>query len=242
MAAQRVSRGLNAVGVLSAGFVFAFSVVHSVERGVVAGANFHVALSHQVVQHPDAFGDSLVTPDGRAGALYLGDEETKIFELFPKPSVTQSPALPDCGMQYSVGLLQDTRHPGALNAFARDGKLFEIETVQSRYRTEEGIMSGSSPDDVRLHYKGVDSYLFLRQTPQAFNAGPLVLWVDEKRGIAFSFARGPRTDPTFSVYSIIIFKPGFPVCEEDSVLHDPDSWRKMPRYSLEPPNRSAMAH
>jgi hypothetical protein len=194
---------------------------------------------NQAPSHSHNSDDSLVVPGLRAGRVRLGDPEEAISKLFPRPSVSRSPSLPDCGMQYLIGLLQDARHPGALNVFVKEGKVVEIETIQGHYRTADGIASNSPPEDVRAHYEGLTSYLFLRGTPEALNEGPLVVWPDESKGIAFSFAHRSRTNPSFSVYSIIVFKPGSSFCVEDSVVPDPTSWRKLAPYSLGPPNAKA---
>ncbi len=180
--------------------------------------------------------DSLIVPAARVGVLALGDAERKISELFPEPSIGQSPGPAGCGTEYLIGLLQDARNPGFLRVFAKDGKVVEIEADRARYHTAEGIASNSSPEDVRLHYKGLKSYLFLGGTYEALNMGPLVVWADEQKGIAFSFAYPSRGDSKFLVSTVIVFKPGSSFCEEDSVVPDPKSWRKLAPYSLAPRN------
>ncbi len=208
-------------------------VVGSGGRG--SSRNSSSKLENQRAQRPNNSSEPLIVPGARVGELRLADPESKISELFPKPSVSRSQALPDCGTEYTIGILTDARHPGALNAFAKNGKVAEIEAEGGHYHTAEGIASNSSPEDVQLHYDDMNSYLFLLATPEALNEGSLVIWVDEKKGVAFSFAHRSRTDPRFSVYTIIVFEPGSPFCEEDSVISDPNSWRKLPPYSLGPP-------
>jgi hypothetical protein len=177
--------------------------------------------------------DFLIVPGVRAGALSLGDAETKIFELFPKPSIGQSPGPPGCGKDYLVGLLEDASHPGFLRVFAIDGRVVEIEASRARYHTSEGIAGNSSPEEVRLHYPGLESYLYLGGSYEALNLGPLVVWTDQKKGIAFSFAYRSLSDSSFVVSSMIVFKGGASsFCEEESVFPSPKSWRKLAPYSL----------
>jgi hypothetical protein len=177
-------------------------------------------------------GDWLIVPGTRVGSLALGDSEMRISELFPKPSISQPTQSSDCGTQYLVGLLQDAKRPGFLHVFAKGSKIVQIEADRAHYRTQEGIASGSAPDDVRFQYPGLDSYLFLGGTSEALNMGPLIVWADLKRGIAFSFAHRSRTDTTFLLNTIIVFNPGSSFCEEESIVSDPSSWRKLAPYSL----------
>lgn len=183
--------------------------------------------------------EASIVPGTRVGALALGDAETKISELFPKPSIGQSAGTPGCGTEYLIGLLQDVRHPGFLRVFVKDGKVAQIEADRAHFHTVQGIASGSSPEDVQLRYEGLESYLFLGGTYEALNMGPLVLWTDQKEGIAFSFVHRSRSSSTFSVSSIIVFKPGSSFCQEDSVVPDPKNWRKLAPYSLGSPNETA---
>jgi hypothetical protein len=192
---------------------------------------------------PPRSGDWLVVPDKRVGAIALGDAEDKIFELFPKPSIGSNthPGHTGsvCGAESTIGLLQDAKHPGFLNVFAKDGKVVEIEAGGAHYHTVEGIASNSTPDEVRLHYAGMKSHLLLHCCDESLNEGPLILWTDEERGIAFSFAYPAKGDRRLFVSTLIVFKPRTPFCEHGSVFPDPDRWRELPPYSLTPTHESA---
>jgi hypothetical protein len=178
---------------------------------------------------------SLIVPGTRVGTLAIGDPVGKIFRLFPKPSIGgPSDEAPACGAGYLIGLLQDAKHPGFLRVFTKDGKVIQIEAEGAHFHTAEGIGSNSSPEDVRLHYKGLQSYLFLGGTNEALNMGPLVLWTGKEKGIAFSFAYPSRGDSRFFVSGIIVFKPGASFCEQDTILPDPQSWHKLSPYSFGP--------
>jgi hypothetical protein len=203
------------------------------------GSAYFQGPGNQAVPGSHDSGDWLIVPGTRVGALALGDAETRISDLFPKPSIGQSPGPPGCGTEYLIGLLQDAKHPGFLRVFAKDGKAVEIEADRAHYHTAEGIASGSPPEDVQLRYESLESYMFLGGTYEALNMGPLVVWTDQKKGIAFSFVHRSRNDSKFSLSSIIVFKPGSSFCEEDSVVPGPNSWRKLAPYSLGPPNATA---
>jgi hypothetical protein len=104
--------------------------------------------------------DRLIVPGARVGALSLGDVEGRIYQLFPRPAVTETPH-GECGTEYSIGVLTDAKHPGSLLAYARESKLVQIETSDKHYHTAHGILSDSSPEKVRSHYKNLQSYLYL---------------------------------------------------------------------------------
>jgi hypothetical protein len=98
----------------------------------------------QAAQHSAASDEWLAVPGLRVGPLSLGDTEQRIPELFPKRAITQT-RIPNCGMEYLIGILVDAMHPGSLSVFAKDGRVVEITTSMGHYHTEQGIASGSSP-------------------------------------------------------------------------------------------------
>jgi hypothetical protein len=202
------------------------------ERQSTSAASRGSASSATALRAPE---DSLVVPGTRVGALLLGEPEGKIAEMFPKSLVSRS-LLPNCGTEYFIGILRDARHPGALNVLVKDGKIVEIEAVKDSYHTGRGTATGSSPENVRSYYENLSSYLYLGHTPEALNESRLVVWSDEKEGIAFSFVHGRQTNSKFSVYSIIIFEPGASFCVQDAVVPDAQNWRKLAPYSLESPS------
>lgn len=188
------------------------------------------------VPYPTGSGDWLVAPGKRAGAVTLGDAEAKIFGFFPKPSIgsyTQPGALGlHCGTEYTIGLLQDAKEPGFLHVFAKDSKIVEIEADGARYHTAQGVSSNSSPEEVQLHYRRLESYLFLGGYNEALNEGPLVLWTDVKNGIAFTFARPSRGDRRLVVFTMIVFQPNASFCVQGSLFPNSNNWRKLAPYSL----------
>ena len=178
--------------------------------------------------------DFLVIPGDRAGQLRLGTPEQMIPRLTPAPNQSKI-SIPNCGTEYFVTLVSDARHPGALNVFARDEKVFEIEAVRGRYHTEKGTATNTPSGDVRAKYQALDAYLYLGQTPEALNESPLVVWADNKRGIAFTLTRDGKAGSAYSVYSSIIFPPDSIPCVEGYPL-DSQSWERLPPYSLGEPH------
>jgi hypothetical protein len=183
--------------------------------------------------------ERLILPGNSVGGLSIGDSESKIFHMFPKPSIGLPGRSAECGTEYIVGLLQNARSPGFIRVFAKDGKVIQIEVQGADYHTAQHIGSGSQPEDVQAQYDGLESYLFLGGTSEALNMGPLILWIGEKKGIAFSFVYRSRNDQTFSVASTVVFKPGFSFCKEQSMLNDSRVWKRLPPYSLGPSRAGA---
>jgi len=115
----------------------------------------------------------------------------------------------------------------------------EVEAAGGRYHTAEGIASNSFPEGVRIHFEGLKSYLFLGGYYEALNEGPLILWTDEKKGIAFSFAYPSKGNRTLLVSTIIVFEPQTSFCEQEAVFPDPDRWRELRPYSLQSPAQTS---
>lgn len=193
-------------------------------------------LANQGAAAPRGAGDWLVVPGRRVGAIALHQAADSIFDLFPKPSIGSYTEPGDvgsrCGTDYTIGLLQDGKHPGFLRVFAKDDKIVGIEAAGARYHMEQGIATNSPPEDVRREYNGMKSYLFLHCCDESLNGGPLVLWTNTEKGIAFSFAYPARGDRRFRVSTFLVFDPGAVFCEQGSVFPDPDSWRELRPYSL----------
>lgn len=177
-------------------------------------------------------GDSVVVAGKRVGRLSLGDAETRITEMFPKATTGQSSRPAECGTEYIVALLRDVGHPGFLRIFSKEGKIAEIEASGDRFHTPEGIASKSPPEDIRLHYKGVKSYLFLHCCDESLNEGPLILWTVNGEGIAFSFTYPAKGNRKLLTSSLIIFNPKATFCEQDTIVQNPDQWRELAPYSL----------
>jgi hypothetical protein len=78
------------------------------------------------------------------------------------------------------------------------------------------------------------SYLYLGGTSEALNMGPLVLWTDKSNGIAFSFAYRSRAVRNLAVRTIIVFRPNSILCEEDTIIPEPEPhfWRQLAPDSL----------
>jgi hypothetical protein len=183
---------------------------------------------------------NLIVPGEGVGPLHLGDAESKFFELFPDgPNKDLRPTYnPDCGTQlHWVDL--DESHPLSLGVIvlSHKGTITQIEAGTPRFRTQDGITWGSSPNDVKKHYPGLKAYEAIGTTSEAVGGRNLIFWMDEKKGLGFVFAYSRRTKD-WSTYKIVVFSPSGLFCPEANV-RTPDTWRKLAPYSLEAPDHRA---
>lgn len=175
---------------------------------------------------------SSIVPGQRVGALRLGDSRATAQELFPaKENVDQewADSQPDCG---TVVNWVDIEDKGNVFLHLRNGAVFQIDSATPRFKTEDGITSGATPEQVREHYKGLRAFNLSNGTSEAEGERPLVYWVDETKGIAFGFSFY-RRNKSWYLYHIVVFRPGTEICPEPATLSSSDK-RELPPYSLNP--------
>jgi hypothetical protein len=176
--------------------------------------------------------NTVIDPGASVGPLKLGDSHDRALELFPqKPEDQQWDDL--CGTTLDW---VDTTNPmgrGELLIRLNKGRVFQIESATTRFKTAEGITTFNFPEDVRNIYKGMRAYTLLTQPVPALGDRPLVFWVDKKRGLAFAFAYDPSHHKRY-VYKIIVFEPGKEFCPEQEKTSSP-KWQGIAPYSVEPP-------
>jgi hypothetical protein len=194
---------------------------------------FAIAAAHvsQISEVP-TFTNTVIDPGLSVGPLKLGDSRDRALELFPqKPEDQQWDDV--CGT--TIDWI-DTNNPmgrGEVLIRLNKGKIFQIESATTRFKTPEGITTFNFPEDVRNIYKGMRAYTLLTAPVPALGDRPLVFWVDKKRGIAFAFAYDPSHHKRY-VYKIIVFEPGKEFCPEQEKTSSP-KWQGIAPYATEPP-------
>jgi hypothetical protein len=181
----------------------------------------------------DLSADSLSIGGERVGALKLGDSRERALEFFPpKPGTDQEFSYGSvCGNTYHWVDLKN--HPiGNIIVRFKDGKVFQIDSATTRFRTTEGITVLSSPQKVKSRFKGLRAYILSEGSSEATGGRPLIYWVDREKGMAFSFAYG-KTDRIWYLFSIIVFRPNAEICPLYEPLSPTDK-RELAPYSLEP--------
>jgi hypothetical protein len=180
---------------------------------------------------------TLIEPGARIGALKLGDTRDRALELFPKKSEDQEWAS-NCGGSGGTTLdwvdsQNPTGHGDLYIRLNKKGKIFQIESATTRFRTAEGITTFDHADKVAENYKDLRAYTLLSPPVPALGSRPLVYWIDKKNGIAFVFAYYPKERKRY-VYKVIVFEPNKTFCPEDETVNSP-KWQAIPSYALEPP-------
>lgn len=176
---------------------------------------------------------SLIVPGVGIPTLKLGEDRGIVSKHFPfKKDVDQESLYgPDCGTEINW---VDLENPQGGNLFIhlRDNIVFQVDFASSRYQTADGIKRNSSPQAIRKHYKGLQSYVLSDTTSEAEGNRPLVYWIDGEKGIAFSFAYSKTAHRRY-LYEIIVFKPNSEICPMGG-SSDSLAKRELTPYSLEP--------
>jgi len=176
--------------------------------------------------------NTIIDPGLAVGPLKLGDSHDRALELFPqKPEDQQWDDL--CGTTLDWIDASNPMGRGEVLIRISKGKIFQIESATTRFKTAEGITTFNFPEDVRNIYKNLRAYTLLTAPVPALGDRPLVFWVDKKRGIAFAFAWDPSRHKRY-VYKIIVFEPNKEFCPEQEKTSSP-KWQQIAPYATEPP-------
>jgi hypothetical protein len=184
---------------------------------------------------PALSSQTLIEPGARIGPLKLGDSHDRALELFPKKSEDQE-WNDKCGGGATLDWVDSQNPTGHGDLYIRlnkKGKIFQIESTTTRFRTAEGITTFDHADKVAENYKDLRAYTLLTPPDPARGDRPLVYWMDKKNGIAFVFAYYPKERKRY-VYKIIVFEPNKTFCPEEETMSSP-KWQAIPSYALEPP-------
>jgi glycosyltransferase involved in cell wall biosynthesis len=178
------------------------------------------------------FNNVIIEPGLSVGPLKLGDSQERALELFPKKAEDQEWTDP-CGN--SLDWVDTTNPNGRGDVIIRlkKGKIFQIESSTTRFRTADGITTFESPEKVASAYKGMSAGVLLTPPAAALGDRPLVFWIDKRRGIAFALAYDPSHRKRY-VYKVIVFEPNKEFCPEQEKTTS-SKWESIRPYSVEPP-------
>ena len=195
---------------------------------------FGVLLGSMVASAQSPSSDHLLIVPGKSvGSLALGDTHARALELYPfKHDVDQEfKQEPGCGSELNFVDLSSPKQVGNVFIRFRNDRVFQIDVASNRYKTNSGISTDSSPQEIRKAYPHLRVYILSNITSEALHDKPLIYWIGEDDGIAFAFveARGVHKRVP---YEIIVFQPKAQVCAPDTPLNSPER-RELP-YSLQP--------
>lgn len=185
---------------------------------------------------------NLIVPGRRVGHLQLGDTRQRVLQLFAKkPNVDEEYTYPHpesgCGTISEIHWLDLELDAAGVFVYLENGHVFQIESATQRFRTAEGITESSSPEEIRRHYPRLRAYQLVHSGADIVGGRDLIYWVGRDQGIAFEFAYHRRADRRL-VYRIIVFEPDTEFLPRGCV-EEPQEWRELLPFSLEPPNRVA---
>ena len=179
----------------------------------------------------------LIYPGRSIGSLNLGDSRERALQIFPKKENADTEYdIPNCGTEYDWVDLRTPHAAGNVFINFKDDRVSQISSTVPYFETATGIKTGSSPKDVKRQFKGsLESYMYRGRTPDALHQSPLIVWIDEQEGIAFSFVYSSEQNHEFSVYAITIFSPKSSFCAPlAGNFPDVQIWKKLEPYALTP--------
>lgn len=186
---------------------------------------------------PDA---SLIIPGRSVGQLSLGDSEQQFWRLFPRRGGGGDEFNYPCVNGIYITELHwldlEALVHGEVVAYLQNGRIFEISSSISDFRTKDGISPGSKPEQVRQRYPGLEAFWLANYRDLASQTRDFAYWVDARRGIAFEFYYD-RYLKERRVSRIYVFEPGKNF-KWRGCLWNPENWHKLLPYSLQPPSKS----
>jgi hypothetical protein len=186
--------------------------------------------------------NSLIDSGKSIGLLSLGMSRAEVESVFPlkkdsgEGNTYDENTYSECGTFTEINWVNfsgDRAEWGNVFIYLRGGKVFQIESALPRYRTIEGIGSGSLPDLVRKHYNNLEAHALHASGGQMFDFHDFIYWVSRDKGIAFELAYNRKERRRF-VYKVIVFEPNTGFVPEGCIF-PPQEWIKIPPYSLSYP-------
>lgn len=184
-------------------------------------------------QDASTSGKTVIEPGLSVGPLKLGDTEDHALQLFPKKDEDQQWG-DKCGTTLDWVDAANPMGKGDLSIrINKKGKVFQIESATTRFKTSEGITTFDKPEKIQRAYKDLRAFTLLTTPSPALGDRPLVFWVDKKKGIAFALAFDPARHTRY-LYKIVVFEPNKTFCPEQETTNSP-KWQAIPENSVEPP-------
>ncbi len=191
----------------------------------------HIPLRAQIAEEP-RFTNTMIEPGHSMGPLKLGDSLDHAQELFPKKDIDQE--WDDaCGSTIDWTDSNNPEGHGEVFIRLKKGKVFQIESSSTRFRTAEDITTFDPPEKVEKSYKDMRAWVLLTAPSPAMGSRPPVFWIDKKKGIAFELAYDAPHRKRY-VYKVIVFEPNKTFCPEQETVNSL-KWQSIDAYRVEPP-------
>src|ERR1700756_5110907 len=191
----------------------------------------HLPLQAQIAEEP-RFANTMIEPGHSMGPLKLGESLDRAQELFPKKDIDQEW---DDACGSTIDWTDSNNPVGHGEVFIRlkKGKVFQIESSTTRFRTAEDITTFDPPEKVERSYKDMHAWVLLTAPSPALGSRPPVFWIDKKKGIAFELAYDAQHHKRY-VYKVIVFEPNRTFCPEQETVNSL-KWQSIDAYRVEPP-------
>jgi glycosyltransferase involved in cell wall biosynthesis len=190
-----------------------------------------IPLHAQIAEEP-RFTNTMIEPGHSMGPLKLGDSMDRAQELFPKKDIDQE--WDDaCGSTIDWTDSNNPEGHGEIFIRLKKGKVFQIESSTTRFRTSEDITTFDPPEKVEKSYKDMRAWVLLTAPSPALGSRPPVFWIDKKKGIAFELAYDAPHRKRY-VYKVIVFEPNKTFCPEQETVNSL-KWQSIDAYRVEPP-------
>jgi hypothetical protein len=190
-----------------------------------------IPLHAQIAEEP-RFTNTMIEPGHSMGPLKLGDSMDRAQELFPKKDIDQE--WDDaCGSTIDWTDSNNPEGHGEIFIRLKKGRVFQIESSTTRFRTSEDITTFDPPEKVEKSYKDMRAWVLLTAPSPALGSRPPVFWIDKKKGIAFELAYDAPHRKRY-VYKVIVFEPNKTFCPEQETVNSL-KWQSIDAYRVEPP-------
>lgn len=191
----------------------------------------------------------LVLPGQRVGPVRLGDTRKQLENSLagwagapPKlASLTVLQGFEECGRSIDEidwpPVSPPRNAPGLVFIYLSRGRVFQVQSGSSTFRTRSGLTAGSTPGEVKREPYPLEAYALFNEHYGAIGNRDLIYWVSETKGIAFAFAyEGPALGRR--VWTIDIFQPGTKF-RPGGCVEFPQEWRKLAPYATALPSAQA---
>lgn len=187
----------------------------------------------------------LIIPGRSVGHLRLGDDRARAIELFGRKDTEYDYDIPtalNCSARKELRFweLKDKTSPFHFDygngawVYLRNDKIDQIKIDSEKFKTAEGLTSGSTPKQVRRFYPNIRTFVELNTRCNCTGGRDLIFWIDEQIGIAFEFHYWKDVKARRLSY-IFVFQPGTRFLPEGCVYLETQGWEEIKPFSVETP-------
>ncbi len=151
-------------------------------------------------------GKGIIVEGKSIGLLNLGDTKEQAISYLGDP--TEAYDYPEwVGCVYSDSHWNDYELDNrGIFIYMHDGKIFQIESFTTRFKTKSRVTSENLPNKLKKLYPNLEAYELTNSAGRVDGGANLIYWVDKAQGIAFGLYNYPRKNRR-EIGSVIVFNP-----------------------------------